>query len=312
MADAYARMSRAGVAAVSLHQGCGLTNALTGITEAAKSRTPLVVVTAEATQPRSNFFVDQPALARAVGAVPMRVESAAEAPHRAAEAVATAVQQRRTVLLNLPLDVQTLPATARRRARRAAGRRAGPGPTRGTSSGSRARCAAPAGRCSSPDAARAGRAAGRRWSTSPTAAGHCSPTSAVAKGLFPGNPWSLGRLRRLRLAAGRRADRWRRPRRRLGLRAEHVDDAARPADRPGATVVQVDDDADALGAHRELTFGVLGDVGRRPRALRGSSRATRAPATGRRGARADRHRGPLAGRRLRRRRRAPGGSTRAR
>ena len=30
---------------------------------------------------------------------------------------------------------------------------------------------------------------------------------------------------------------------------------------PGATVVQVDDTADALGAHRELTFGVLGDVG---------------------------------------------------
>jgi thiamine pyrophosphate-dependent acetolactate synthase large subunit-like protein len=30
---------------------------------------------------------------------------------------------------------------------------------------------------------------------------------------------------------------------------------------PGATVVQVDLAADALGAHRELTFGVLGDVG---------------------------------------------------
>jgi thiamine pyrophosphate-dependent acetolactate synthase large subunit-like protein len=30
---------------------------------------------------------------------------------------------------------------------------------------------------------------------------------------------------------------------------------------PGATVVQVDVDADALGAHRDLTFGVLGDVG---------------------------------------------------
>ena len=58
------------MAALSLHQGCGLTNALTGITEAAKSRTPLVVVTAEATSPRSNFFVDQTALAEAVGAVP--------------------------------------------------------------------------------------------------------------------------------------------------------------------------------------------------------------------------------------------------
>jgi thiamine pyrophosphate-dependent acetolactate synthase large subunit-like protein len=36
---------------------------------------------------------------------------------------------------------------------------------------------------------------------------------------------------------------------------------------PDATVVQVDDTADALGAHRALTFGVLGDVGLTARAL---------------------------------------------
>src|SRR6476620_1632094 len=72
MADAYARMSGT-VTALSVHQGCGLTNALTGITEAAKSRTPLVVLAAEATSPLSNFAVDQTALATAVGAVPMRV-----------------------------------------------------------------------------------------------------------------------------------------------------------------------------------------------------------------------------------------------
>ena len=68
MADAYARVSGR-VAAVTVHQGCGLTNTMTGLAEAAKSRTPLVVVAAEATEPRSNFYVDQPALARAVGAV---------------------------------------------------------------------------------------------------------------------------------------------------------------------------------------------------------------------------------------------------
>ena len=50
MADAYARMSGT-VAAVSVHQGPGLTNAMTGIAEAAKSRTPLVVVAAEVTRP---------------------------------------------------------------------------------------------------------------------------------------------------------------------------------------------------------------------------------------------------------------------
>ena len=82
MADAYARMSGR-VAAVTVHQGCGLTNAMTGLAEAAKSRTPLVVVAAEATEPRSNFHVDQPALARAVGALSLRVDSAEEAVARA-------------------------------------------------------------------------------------------------------------------------------------------------------------------------------------------------------------------------------------
>ena len=42
MADAYARMTGR-VAVVSVHQGCGFTNALTGICEAAKIRTPLVL-----------------------------------------------------------------------------------------------------------------------------------------------------------------------------------------------------------------------------------------------------------------------------
>src|SRR4051794_41395317 len=104
MADAYARMS-AGVAAVSVHQGCGLTNALTGITEAAKSRTPLVVVAAEATSPRSNFFVDQAALPGAVGAVAVRIAESDDAAAQAATAVTTARDERRGVLLNLPLDV---------------------------------------------------------------------------------------------------------------------------------------------------------------------------------------------------------------
>ena len=75
MADAYSRMSDT-VAALSVHQGCGLTNAMTGITEAAKSRTPMLVLAAEVSNPLSNFHVDQPALAAAVGAVSMRVTSA--------------------------------------------------------------------------------------------------------------------------------------------------------------------------------------------------------------------------------------------
>src|ERR671925_1448220 len=62
MADAYARMSDR-VAVLSTHQGCGLTNALTGIAEAAKSRTPLLVLAADTagSAVRSNFRIDQDA-----------------------------------------------------------------------------------------------------------------------------------------------------------------------------------------------------------------------------------------------------------
>jgi thiamine pyrophosphate-dependent acetolactate synthase large subunit-like protein len=112
MADAYARMSgRVGV--LSTHQGCGFTNALTGIGEAAKSRTPLLVVTADIAGAAvlSNFRVDQHALAAAVGAVPERVYGAASAVADTVRAYRAAVQQRRTVVLNLPLDVQAQPAT---------------------------------------------------------------------------------------------------------------------------------------------------------------------------------------------------------
>ncbi|GAA2206953.1 hypothetical protein GCM10009850_024110 [Nonomuraea monospora] len=105
MADAYARMSgHAGV--VTVHQGPGLTNAMTGLTEAAKSRTPVIVVAGEATEAQSNFHIDQAALALAVGAVALRVTSAGAAVEQAVEAYRVAVGERRTVLLNLPLDVQ--------------------------------------------------------------------------------------------------------------------------------------------------------------------------------------------------------------
>src|SRR5690606_30655465 len=75
MADAYARMSGT-VAVLTVHQGPGLTNALTGVTEAAKSRTPLIVLAPEVTSSRSNFRIDQAALATAVGAHVARVASA--------------------------------------------------------------------------------------------------------------------------------------------------------------------------------------------------------------------------------------------
>src|ERR687884_253741 len=68
MADAYARVSGR-LGCVSVHQGPGLTNAMTGLTEAAKARTPLVLVAADtpAGETRSNFFVEQARIAEAGG-----------------------------------------------------------------------------------------------------------------------------------------------------------------------------------------------------------------------------------------------------
>src|SRR3954453_8896004 len=108
MADAYGRMSgRVGV--VSTHQGCGLTNAVTGIGEAAKSRTPLIVLTADtaASATRSNFKIDQDGLARSVGAVAERIHSPGSAVVDTVRAFRTAVNERRTVVLSLPTDIQS-------------------------------------------------------------------------------------------------------------------------------------------------------------------------------------------------------------
>lgn len=112
MADAYSRMSGK-VGVVTTHQGCGLSNAITGIGEAAKSRTPLIVLTADTQSAavRSNFKIDQDALARSVGAVAERIHSADSAIADTVRAFRTAVNERRTVVLNLPLDVQNAAAT---------------------------------------------------------------------------------------------------------------------------------------------------------------------------------------------------------
>ena len=105
MADAYARVSGQ-VGVLSVHQGPGLTNALTGLTEAAKSRTPLLALAAEVTEPSSNFHIDQAALAAAIGMIPDRVTAASTVRNDLRRAYRTALIERRAVLLCLPLDVQ--------------------------------------------------------------------------------------------------------------------------------------------------------------------------------------------------------------
>src|ERR671935_423892 len=111
MADGYARVSGE-VACASVHQGPGLTNAITGLTEAAKSRTPIVLLAADtpASAVRSNFKIDQDALVESVGAVAERVHGADSAVADAVRAVRRARLERRAVVLMLPLDVQAMQA----------------------------------------------------------------------------------------------------------------------------------------------------------------------------------------------------------
>jgi acetolactate synthase-1/2/3 large subunit len=255
MADAYARMSGE-VAALTLHQGCGLTNAMTGVTEAAKSRTSLLVLAAEATAPTSNFAIDQGAMARAVGATPVRLSSAESAVDETAQAFFLARDERRTVLLNLPLEVQ---------ATEAAGsvdvaRRDPPAPPEPDADDVAALAdLLAAGRRPVLIAGRGARHARAELLALGDSCGALLATSAVAKGLFVGSPWSLD------VSGGFASP----------LAAELIGAADVIVGfgcalnmwttrhgrliHPDARVVQVDVEYSALGRHRPIDLGVVGD-----------------------------------------------------
>ena len=107
MADAYAKATGE-LTLVSVHSGPGLTNALTGIGEAAKSRTPLVVLAGDVPNGavKNNFYIEQADMVRAVGAVPERLHTVGSAREDTLRAVTRALRDRQTVVLSMPLDVQ--------------------------------------------------------------------------------------------------------------------------------------------------------------------------------------------------------------
>jgi thiamine pyrophosphate-dependent acetolactate synthase large subunit-like protein len=110
MADAYAKATGE-LTLVSVHSGPGLTNALTGIGEAAKSRTPLVVLAGDVPNGavKNNFYIEQAEMVRAVGAVSERLHTVNSAREDALRAVTRAMRDRQTVVLSMPLDVQHTP-----------------------------------------------------------------------------------------------------------------------------------------------------------------------------------------------------------
>jgi thiamine pyrophosphate-dependent acetolactate synthase large subunit-like protein len=266
MADGWARATGK-VGLLSVHQGPGLTNAMTGITEAAKSRTPLLVLAADVAGAavRSNFRIDVAALAAAVGAEAERLHSPASAAADVIRAYRTAQAQRRTVVLAMPLDVQAAqcdpPAVP-------AAPPLSPCQPAGESVAELARVLTGAQRPVFV-AGRGARVADARAELErlADACGALLATSAAAKGLFRGNPWDLDvsggfatplaaeliGAADLIVGWGCSLNMWTmRHGRLIGQ---------------GATVVQVDNEVSAIGAHRPVDMAVLGDVAETCRAV---------------------------------------------
>jgi len=263
-ADAWARCTgRVGI--LSVHQGPGLTNALTGITEAAKSRTPLLVLAADVAGAavRSNFRIDVAALAASVGAEADRLYSPATAAADAARAYRSAQRQRRTVVLAMPLDVQAAQCDPPRIPPAPALAPPAPAPE------AAARLAQALTEAERPVfvAGRGARAARTPLEELADACGALLATSAVAKGLFHGSPWDLGvsggfasPLTAELITAADLVVGWGSSLNMWTMRHGKLIG-------PGARVAQVDDDSAAIGAHRQVDIAVHGDVAQTARVV---------------------------------------------
>lgn len=281
MADAFSR-GTGQVVVLSLHQGCGLTNALTGITEAAKSRTPLLVVAGDTppTATTSNFWIDQAGAAQALGVVVERIHSPHTAVADAARAYRRALHERRTVLLNVPLDVQEATLDWATQTVPTAPTLLAPGP-----SAEAVRQLAGLLATARRPVLLAGRGAADARDDIERLAEACAAllaTSAVARGLFAGNPWSVDVMggfatptaaeliadADLIVAFGASLNRW------TTRNGSLVRDA---------TLVQVDLDLDAVGFHTRVDLGVLGDAAQVAQAVAAELERSGAPGTGYRG-----------------------------
>lgn len=269
MADGYARASGK-VGVCSVHQGPGFTNTLTGLTEAAKNRTPLLLLAADtpAATLWSNFKIDQAALATTAGAISERVRAPETAAQDAARALRRAKVERRPVVLNIPIDLvesscpDDLPAMSEgpvleppRPAERAVAAVADL-----LDASERPVIVAGRGAALSEGGREALEALGER-------VGALLATSAMGHGLFAGHPYSvgisggfasplavelLGRADTV-LAFGASLNHW---------TARHGRLFA-----PDASVVQVDLDGEVIGAVHRVDVGVVGDAAQAARAI---------------------------------------------
>lgn len=258
-ADGWARASgRVGVC--TLHQGPGLSNAVTSLIEASKARTSLVVVCGESSTSMINLDnqrVDQVAMVRATGAGVEHVLQGGSAAFQVRRAWIRAVAERRPVVVLVPVDVQEEAGEA------SDARITLPGPTvpdaadivRAVDLLSTARRPVIlAGRGAFGDGAEdVLRTIGDRI-------GAIFATSALGQGLFADSPWSVGisggfssplaqellPQADVVLAAGASLNRW---------TTGH--DEIIPA---SAALVTINDEVAALVAHRPPEVALLGDA----------------------------------------------------
>ena len=269
MTDAYARVTGE-VPACTVHQGPGVTNTATGLAEAAKSRTPLVVLAAESSGPRSNFRIDQPAFATSLGAIAERVQGPDTVAADCVRVYQRARLERRPVVLNLPLELLAsetepgpLPATA-------ALPPAVPAPDSIAAAVKLLEAAERPLILAGRGAVLGG--AGPALVELGERIGAVLATSAVANGLFADDPWSVGisggfastlasdliAESDVVLAVGASLNMWTtRHGRLLG---------------PGTRVIQVDVDPGEIGANVPVTVAVVGDAGAAARALAAQAR----------------------------------------
>ena len=261
MADGYARVSgRVGVC--SVHQGPGLTNTMTGLTEAAKSRTPVLVLAGEtpAAALTSNFRIDQHDLVESVGAIADRVHSPKTAADDAQRAYQRALVERRPVVLMLPIDIQPQNAVSPHPTQRPLPPFSPPAPNQRAISAAAdllARAERPAiiaGRGAVlADARDQLEALGEQT-------GAILATSAPANGLFAGLPYNLG------ISGGfaspfatellPQADAVVV----VGASINHWTTKHGALIAPDAPVVQIDDDVRAIGRNHSVDIAVLGDA----------------------------------------------------
>lgn len=268
MADGWARVTGQ-VGVCSVHQGPGLTNAMTGLAEAVKASTPLLVLAGDtpAAARLSNFRIDQHALVESVGAAAERVHSAASASHDAARALRRAVVERRPVVLMLPIDLTAQPAASPEDATPPAPLAAPPRPAHEAVTAAADLLAAArrpvliAGRGAVlSDAGVAIEALGERT-------GALLATSAMAHGLFAGLPFAIGisggfaspRAAELLADSDVVVS--------FGATLNHWTTRHGALIGPEAALVQVDLRPTALGAHRPVAVPVLADAAEAARAL---------------------------------------------